>query len=850
MSEHNAGRPSDAIAVLSRALDILDRAVRGGAEATEADHLRVRTLQTLSHALFDLARDAEADEKLGEAMALAHRIGDDKAIAHCHYQKALVAGRSGDLRTAAREMATVMPHLDAFTPTEQASVFLTRGMLFAEELNPARAADAFEQAGRIADRAGARRFLFMAKHDEGYVRYVAGDVPNALRLMDEASRIDADVSRGPALLDRARVLLDAGMLSEADDVLAEAERVGRDGGQHHLVSEVLLERTRCRFLMGDLDSADMYASEAYTAFRDRDAPSLADRARILVLQSSLMRGEDPSDVAMGAAEVATGAAGRGDVDLETFARTLSAEAWLATARVDDAAAQVAAVPRTEVTTLRNTLHTAYVHARLDVARNDPDRARREVRAAAANLARGQAASASLDLRAARALHGVRLAQLDLDLAVDLGPEAVLEALETWRTATEHLPTIRPPHDPATARLYEQLRTLRSRLRQTPDAPGATDWRHAAEDLERRLRERDWSNVHPDGVLGDHDSRGGFGKDRLDAFRDALDAQDRDLLTFFPHNGRMWGLAVIHGRIEMGPLAPLGHVEELARRIRADVRVAMHQGYGPLRGAILGSLAANVASVDELLVMPWDLGDTGLVIVPTSHVASMPWGLVPSLRQVPVTVSQSLAAYVKRLPAQRASDTGPITRVHVGVGPELARARDEVAAVADVWSRAGGKISQSSERADLVRALTFADIVHVAAHGTHEQDSPLFSTLLMSDGHLFAHELQPSGITSPHVVLSACEVGATTVRPGEEALGMAATLLSLGASCVVAPVAPVPDELAVATMDRYHHALVEGRPTDEALADAVATTDPLAGVFVSTGSTWRVPARGKRGPAGV
>ena len=87
------------------------------------------------------------------------------------------------------------------------------------------------------------------------------------------------------------------------------------------------------------------------------------------------------------------------------------------------------------------------------------------------------------------------------------------------------------------------------------------------------------------------------------------------------------------------------------------------------------------------------------------------------------------------------------------------------------------------------ALARATIVHVAAHGIHQDESPLFSSVVMGDGPVFAHEFQRSGVGAEHVVLSSCEVGRTHVRVGDEALGLTASLLATGVRSVVAAVGP-------------------------------------------------------------
>ena len=128
-------------------------------------------------------------------------------------------------------------------------------------------------------------------------------------------------------------------------------------------------------------------------------------------------------------------------------------------------------------------------------------------------------------------------------------------------------------------------------------------------------------------------------------------------------------------------------------------------------------------------------------------------------------------------------------------------------------------------------------MHVAAHGEHRGDNPQFSSLLLAGGPVFAHELEGLAVAASHVVLSACEVGRATHRPGDQPLGLTSTLLAAGAACVVAPVAPVNDEGAAAVMAAYHAELCGG--TDSATSLARATEGrPSAGAFVCFGAPWR------------
>ncbi len=134
------------------------------------------------------------------------------------------------------------------------------------------------------------------------------------------------------------------------------------------------------------------------------------------------------------------------------------------------------------------------------------------------------------------------------------------------------------------------------------------------------------------------------------------------------------------------------------------------------------------------------------------------------------------------------------------------------------------------------ALAGADVVHVAAHGTHQQESPLFSALRLADGPLYAYELAADGTTAPCVVLSACEAGLATVRPGDEGLGLTNVLLHLGSRSVLAGVARVRDDVAARVMRRVHGLLADTTDSVTALARALAEEDEPA-PFVAFGSGW-------------
>ena len=80
------------------------------------------------------------------------------------------------------------------------------------------------------------------------------------------------------------------------------------------------------------------------------------------------------------------------------------------------------------------------------------------------------------------------------------------------------------------------------------------------------------------------------------------------------------------------------------------------------------------------------------------------------------------------------------------------------------------------------------------------------------------------------MLAACDSGLSQVRPGEEMSGLATALLAVGASTVVAPLLPLPDEVSETLAHRWHQ-LVSSGNTPAAALEAVRAQSggPAAGL---------------------
>ncbi|MET0296982.1 MAG: CHAT domain-containing protein [Microbacterium sp.] len=115
------------------------------------------------------------------------------------------------------------------------------------------------------------------------------------------------------------------------------------------------------------------------------------------------------------------------------------------------------------------------------------------------------------------------------------------------------------------------------------------------------------------------------------------------------------------------------------------------------------------------------------------------------------------------------------------------------------------------------------MLHIAAQGRHAADHPLFSGIELADGTIFGYDIDLVPEVPAIVVLSACEVGRSTVRWGEEAIGMTRVWIHAGARCVIAAPVIVADDVACELLGAMHVGLAAGEPPAVALARASEAT---------------------------
>ena len=827
VQQYNVGTPARALRTLHRALGVLDRRA---SDFDPRDRHALSARIWISIALNEtevrsVDRGIEALAKAEEYATLAVNPAVD-VLLHC--QRGLIELRAGHPRrslAALDEAARLIEHAE---PRDQSTILLNRGALHLAqgELGPARSD--LRRAAEIARISAGEVGEFKALHNLGYLEFLRGDLPLALRSIDQANRLPVDVSRGVLLLDRARVLTEAGLTLEADAALAEATALFRHERRTQDLGEADIERARCALIGGDLTGARSYAGRARDRFRRLHNDRWRRSAELALLQADLAAGRPGRRLAPHGLRLRDEFEETGLRLLARTAAMLTAEAYVSAGDLALAADVLATVPRAgrkDPITVR--MHDCLVRARLHAAQGETRVAAQTVRSGLRQLGAYQASFGSIDLQTAAAVHGRQLAELGVALALDGGrPTAVLAAAEHARAASSRMLPVRPPADVESAELLAELRQTVESLGDAMQGRDAEPLLAKRRELERQITAHRWSlagtgDVQPVAPVGQ--------------ITDRLAATDSTMVVLVEAQGQLHAVVLDAGRLRLHALGPAGPTVEQVRRVRADLDVLSRPHLvDAMRAAVRASFEASMAQLNSTLLAPLRIDGRRLVIISAGLFGHLPWGSLPSLRGVPVVLAPSATAWLAAAEPTATTVDGVIALA----GPDLDRADHEVLGIQGAWPGSTVHTGRDADRDAIATAMAKGRIVHIAAHGVHQTENPLFSSLQLVDGPLFAHELDQTARTPEHVVLSACELGLATVRPGDEALGLTSVLLHLGTRSVVAGVARVNDEVAAETMIAYHRRLAAGSDSATALAGALEYIGgEQCAPFVCFGAAW-------------
>lgn len=716
---------------------------------------------------------------------ILQRLGRyDEALAG--YDRALAG-----LRAAGDEIGTVR-------------LLLNRGVLHGYRFRFAEGIADLREAAATATTLGQALLLASVSHNLGFLEGRRGDFPAALERLEEAATLYERAGAPPGHLamlasDRIDVLRAAGLVDSAHraaDGLVDAANANAFDR-----AEVLLVAARCALEAGDMAEAALLAGEAERDFAARRRGPWADVSRLVAVRAEAGVGANPGELSRRTARLGGRLAQAGllqeSAEARLWAGRLAEEAG-ERARARASYRRVLAAAPT--TTMEEALG-AEAAARLALLDGDAAAAEASARRGIDAVARGIMALGGTEMRARATDRGLDLTAIAVRTAIDRGdPLAVLSAVDTRRSLTSRLPSVRAATDPGYAGLLGELRDVLSRLEtpdETPEERAVLVGRLGR--LEAAITERERRRP---GLAG-----GPLMEVAVEELIGRLGS--RTAVSYFADRDRLRAVVASPGGVRLADAGPASHVAAEVRSLVFSLgRLAAGRGSPASLGAARLAAEEAARSLDAALLS--DVGEEGeLVVVPTGVLHRLPWRALPSLARRPFVVSPSLTAW--GVAADRPSPPGPPAWLGVA-GPGLAAAPGEVRRIAALYPAARALTGGEATTARVREELAVSDAAHIAAHGTFRTDNPLFSSVRMADGPLTIYELELLPAVPRLVVLSACDSGVNEVTRGDALLGLSSALLGLGAGVVVGPVVSVPDEEAAAVMIRFHELLrLSGSP---------------------------------------
>ncbi|MEU4872017.1 CHAT domain-containing tetratricopeptide repeat protein [Streptomyces sp. NPDC021608] len=810
------------------------------------DHLR--RARDLAARADSAEREADVLGTLGVALVHAGRTrqglaaferGVERGSGHTRarvlYRRAYSQWVLGHHREALEDVRRAIPVLrqvddviwTARALTLRATVHLALGAVERAEADFTAAEALWDTTGQEHDKAD-------AVESRGLAAFRSGDVPAALRLLDEAEERYAKLGTPTFMLAirRCEVLMAAGLapeaLAEADAAIGVLDGIG---GQSTRKAELMLAAAKAARLAGDPATAIARAAVAERLFAGQRRTWWEAHARLVLIEARVATGRGSGRLVADAARLAE--------RLAAFQAPAAPEAWLLAGRIalglnwtTDAERHLQIAARSRHSGPPLARLTGWAAQALWARATGSDRGVLEAcRRGLDVLDAHRMTLGASELRARATAQGAELAALAQEVSLERGgPRRLLAWSERWRATALSTPPTRPPSDPALLSGLTAFRVIAARAEAARmDGRPVPALEREQRRLEREIRAR---TLHSRGGTAWGGDR--FGGDRFDAGRLLERLGEGRLVELAVLAGRVQVLVCGDGRVRRFAGGLLAEAEREAEHVQAGLRRLAHPG----AEGRLPVVEAAGRRLEELLLgeAAAQLGSGPVVVVPPARLHRVPWALLPALRERVLSVSPSASGWLRA----RDTQAPPGGRQVLVRGPGLATGGAEVPEVAGRYGRPVVLEQEEARVPRVLRELDGAALAHIAAHGAFRADSPMFSSLRMADGPLIVHDFERLARSPYRIILSSCDTARLASVGADELLGLVTALLPLGTAGVVASSAPVNDAAVVPLMLALHKGVSAGLSLAEALRDARAA---LPGDAVHQATGWAFAAFG-------
>jgi len=302
--------------------------------------------------------------------------------------------------------------------------------------------------------------------------------------------------------------------------------------------------------------------------------------------------------------------------------------------------------------------------------------------------------------------------------------------------------------------------------------------------------------------------------------------DAQLIEIVDIDGSLYVLTCGAGKVRQLAAGRTSDAVRAADFARFALRRLARSRPGDDPDSALSVLAAAGPRLQRALLGPAirHLGDGPIIIVPPGKLQTVPWAILPALRDRVVSIAPSAGAWMR-------AHTAPAPDCHhvtLARGPGLMSDGAEIPLVAQLYDDVTvlGESAATAEK--VLHELDGAWLAHIAAHGIFRADSPLFSSLHMYDGPLTVYDFERLNRAPYRLVLSSCDSGVLAPAGADELLGLVSSLLPLGTAGIIAAIVPLNDRAVVPIMVDLHRHLRAGQTLAESIYSVRCglTDDPV------------------------
>jgi CHAT domain-containing protein len=313
---------------------------------------------------------------------------------------------------------------------------------------------------------------------------------------------------------------------------------------------------------------------------------------------------------------------------------------------------------------------------------------------------------------------------------------------------------------------------------------------------------------------------------LDGIRETLPV-GAALIEYFTIKDNFVAAILTRDSVQIIPLTPASRVANLVRLLRFQLsKFTLGPEYvRSFQAALEQATRAHLHELHQELVAPLreHISASHLVIVPHGVLHSLPFHALFDGEKYLIdrfTISYAPSAGVYSI-CQRKTTDGPKGSLILGVPDERAPLiQNEVDAVARMLPESRLVIGAEAAGDALRSQGSNYRIVHIATHGNHRHDSPMFSGIRLGRGYLNLYDLYQLKLSAELVTLSGCATGLNAVASGDELLGLTRGLLYAGAQSLLLSLWDVHDGSTSEFMTSFYRRLAGAQNRAEAFRDAV------------------------------